>query len=361
MSRILIFAAMVLAVSLGAQAQTVIDITNQAGTATCSYPTGPVTSSATPGHLKAQLTGTPTGTGCSSGSSGGTPSANFTFTTNNLTATFTDTSTDAGGTINAWSWTFGDSGTATTKNPSHIYASAGTYSVTLTVTDSVNSQQSNITKSVTVNTGTGGSCPVIAGDGTQGVNSFSRWTGTQSVFYFGSGQGTGNQSADVTSYNSSWAISPAVWPQSYGRQPVFPLPSTNYMAQQFSVPAGYFAGAPTNIYGEYLVGSSQNDALVSMTISTKCGDFSNPQTSGSSVVSGCYIKNAQTGGFLMWSKSFGCTLTDGQTYYLNIINADITNVTPTGGTAASSMTSNCLGGSCRVPLSNQGTFNSYHP
>ncbi|MBS0558328.1 MAG: PKD domain-containing protein [Proteobacteria bacterium] len=361
MSRILIFAATLLVASMGASAQTVIDITNQAGTATCSYPTGPVTSSTTPGHLKAQLTGTPTGSGCSTGGSGGTPAANFTYTTNGLTATFTDTSTDSGGTINAWSWTFGDSTTATTRNPSHTYAAAGTYSVTLTVTDSVNSQQSNKTQSVTVSA-SGGSCPAVAGDGTGGVNSFNQWTGTQSVYYFGSGPGTGYQSVDVTSFNSSWAIS-GTWPQSYGRQPVFPLPITNYMAQKFTVPAGYFAGAPTGIYGQYIVGSSQNDAPVSMTISTKCGDFSNPATypGTSSVVAGCYINKALTGGFVMWSKSYGCNLADGQTYYLNMIDADISNVTPTGGTAASTTSGNCVGGVCRIPLSNQGTFNSYHP
>lgn len=358
MSRILIFVAVFLAASLGVGAQTVIDITNQAGTATCSYPTGPVTSSTTPGHLNAQLTGTPTGSGCSSGGGGGTPSANFTFSTNGLAATFTDTSTDAGGTINAWSWTFGDSGTATTKNPSHTYASAGTYSVTLTVTDSVNSQQSSKTQSVTVTTG-GGSCPTLAGDGTGGVNSFSQWTGSQSIFYFGSGPNTGYQNVDVTNFNSVWF---GTWPQSYGRQPVFPLPLTMYMAEKFTVPAGYFAGAPSGIYGSYTVGASQYDAPVSMTISTKCGDFSNPVSfpTTSTVVPGCYIKNAGPTAKLTWSKSFGCTLTDGGTYYLNIINADISNITPTGGTAASTKSGTC-GSSCRIPLVNGGNFNSYNP
>lgn len=356
MSRIFIFVAMSLAASLGVRAQTVIDITNQAGTATCSYPTGPVTSSATPGHLQAQLTGAPTGSGCSTGGGGGTPSANFTFTSNGLTATFTDASTDAGGTISAWLWTFGDSGTATTKNPSHAYAAAGTYNVTLKVTDSVNSQTNSITKPVTVSNGTGGSCSTVAGDGTNGVNSFSQWIGSQTVFYFGSGANTGYQSVDVTSFNSSWF---GTWPQSYGRQPVFPLPSGNYIAQKLTVPAGYFAGAPSNIYGQYYIGSSQNEGLVSMTISTKCGDFSNPANypSTSTVVPGCYLNAGAAGNALTWSKSYGCKLSDGQTYYLNMISAYITNITPTGGTAASV----CASGNCKIPLSNLGNFNTYQP
>lgn len=38
------------------------------------------------------------------------------------------------GPITGWAWDFGDGGTSTAQNPSHGYASAGTYTVTLTVT-----------------------------------------------------------------------------------------------------------------------------------------------------------------------------------------------------------------------------------
>ncbi|MCG8420691.1 MAG: pre-peptidase C-terminal domain-containing protein [Proteobacteria bacterium] len=63
------------------------------------------------------------------------PSANFSYTTDELTATFTDASSDSDGTVEAWSWNFGDGNTSTAVNPVHTYSSAGTYSVTLTVTD----------------------------------------------------------------------------------------------------------------------------------------------------------------------------------------------------------------------------------
>ncbi len=63
------------------------------------------------------------------------PSASFTSSTSDLTADFTDTSTDSDGTIASWSWNFGDGGSSTSQNPSHAYASAGSYTVTLTVTD----------------------------------------------------------------------------------------------------------------------------------------------------------------------------------------------------------------------------------
>jgi PKD repeat protein len=93
-------------------------------------------------------------TGSYSTVSNSPPTANFTFTTSTLTANFTDTSTDSDGTIASRSWNFGDGGTSSTANPSHTYASAGTYSVTLTVTD--NSGATNATsKSVTVTSGGG--------------------------------------------------------------------------------------------------------------------------------------------------------------------------------------------------------------
>ncbi|WP_043292783.1 pre-peptidase C-terminal domain-containing protein [Rhodanobacter denitrificans] len=88
---------------------------------------------------------------------GGTPVANFGYTTSGLTANFTDSSTDSGGTLSAHSWTFGDGSSSTATSPSHTYAAGGTYSVSETVTDSVNAQTSTTTKSVTVSAGGGGS------------------------------------------------------------------------------------------------------------------------------------------------------------------------------------------------------------
>ncbi|MFO1313581.1 MAG: PKD domain-containing protein [Burkholderiales bacterium] len=63
------------------------------------------------------------------------PAASFTanVTSGNapLTVNFTNLST---GSITSYAWTFGDGGTSTAANPSHSYASAGTYTVALTVT-----------------------------------------------------------------------------------------------------------------------------------------------------------------------------------------------------------------------------------
>jgi PKD repeat protein len=92
------------------------------------------------------------------------PTADFTFTTNLLTANFTDASTDSDGTIQSWSWDFGDSSSSTQQNPSHTYASSGTYTVTLTVTDD-DSATDSISKDVTVSDGGGvpDYCPSSSG------------------------------------------------------------------------------------------------------------------------------------------------------------------------------------------------------
>jgi hypothetical protein len=76
------------------------------------------------------------------------PIASFSFTRSQLTVAFMDTST---GNPTKWEWDFGD-GTAhsTSRNPAHQYSQAGTYIVTLTVTNSVG--EGTVSQSVSVTT-----------------------------------------------------------------------------------------------------------------------------------------------------------------------------------------------------------------
>ncbi len=78
------------------------------------------------------------------------PTANFTSSCNGLTCSFTSTSSDPDGSIASYSWNFGDGATSTAQNPSHTYATGGTYSVTLRVTDNQGAQSTTASQSVTV-------------------------------------------------------------------------------------------------------------------------------------------------------------------------------------------------------------------
>src|SRR2546425_6793691 len=64
-----------------------------------------------------------------------------------LAVSFTDTSS---GQPTSWAWTFGDGGTSTAQNPSHVYTAAGTYSVALTATNTVGSNTLTKTNCITV-------------------------------------------------------------------------------------------------------------------------------------------------------------------------------------------------------------------
>jgi PKD repeat protein len=90
-----------------------LGVANATGTDTTTQPDYVVVTSP-PSPPTADFSGTPT--------SGPTP----------LTVSFTDTSS---GGPTTWSWAFGDGGTSTAQNPTHTYASLGSYTVSLTVSN----------------------------------------------------------------------------------------------------------------------------------------------------------------------------------------------------------------------------------
>jgi hypothetical protein len=67
-----------------------------------------------------------------------------------LTVNFTDQST---GDITSWSWDFGDGATSTEQNPSHTYTDAGTYTVSLAVTNPCGSDTKTKTDFISVRAG----------------------------------------------------------------------------------------------------------------------------------------------------------------------------------------------------------------
>ncbi|MCP4154915.1 MAG: PKD domain-containing protein [bacterium] len=143
---------------------------------------------------------------------------NFQYSTTDLGVAFTDTSTATGTTITSWQWNFGDSGTSTQANPAHTYSTAGTYSVTLTVSDGTINQSTskNVTVSVPLYCDSSGSSQsyewisrVQAGslDNASAASGYSDFTSLNTTFSSGS-------TANVTltpdfsgsSYTEYWAI-----------------------------------------------------------------------------------------------------------------------------------------------------------
>lgn len=107
------------------------------------------------------------GTACGGDNGGGgvepnePPVANFTAPscTANVACAFTDASTDDNDDITGWAWDFNDptSGTNNTsdqQNPAHTFATAGTYNVSLTVTDGGGEESTPKIVAVTVTVGT---------------------------------------------------------------------------------------------------------------------------------------------------------------------------------------------------------------
>ena len=89
--------------------------------------------------LAATLAGAGLVTACKDGSTriepgNEAPDARFSLQCQALLCDFTDASTDDAG-IASWQWSFGDDGSSSARNPVHSYAGAGSYSVSLTVTD----------------------------------------------------------------------------------------------------------------------------------------------------------------------------------------------------------------------------------
>src|SRR6266566_818828 len=121
--------------------------------------------------------------------------ADFTFSPSspNVGQTVTFTSTVSGGkTPYTYSWTFGDGGTSTAANPTHVYTAAGTFTVTLTVHDSSSPSQSKIVShsvalaapdfTITVSTASVGPLvPANASDGAGGTNAAPNATSTITV------------------------------------------------------------------------------------------------------------------------------------------------------------------------------------
>lgn len=138
------------------------------------------------------------------------PVAAFTATptsgTAPLTVSFTDQSANS---PTSWQWNFGDGGTSTQQNPTHTYHNSGTYTVSLTTTNSVGSNTKTQNNLIVVNSGgsapaanftaspTSGTTPLTITFTDQSANSPTSWQ-----WDFGDG-GTSSVQNSTHTYNNT--------------------------------------------------------------------------------------------------------------------------------------------------------------
>ena len=126
-----------------------------------------------------------------------------------LTVQFVDASTNS---PSSWVWSFGDGGTSTLQNPTHTYTTPGTYSVTLTATNSAGSNTVSQTGYITVNAAV--PFASFASNVTSGINPLSvQFTDTSNntptawYWTFGDGYTSTLQNPVHTFSSGSYAVS----------------------------------------------------------------------------------------------------------------------------------------------------------
>ncbi len=112
-----------------------------------------------------------------------------------LTVNFTDQSV---GDVTSWSWTFGDGGTSTSQNPSHVYNSVGTYTVALTATGPGGSDDETKTGYITVTEpGVGGWTTITYDDFESGFGNYTDGGGDCYLYTSGTRAHQGSNAAGI--------------------------------------------------------------------------------------------------------------------------------------------------------------------
>jgi len=189
---------------------------------------------------------------------------------------FTDTST---GSPTAWSWNFGDGGSATTQNPTHNYSTAGNYTVTLTVSNSAGNNTTTKSNYITA------------------VST----TGTKPVLNYWGSPRSGTAPLTVTFKDNSTG-SPTAWNWSFG--------DGTYSTEKNPKHTYTAAGSYTiSLTASNAAGSSTSTKLNYITVTgnasqTPVAAFSASPTSGNSPLNVTFT-DSSTGSPTAWSWSFG--------------------------------------------------------
>lgn len=128
------------------------------------------------------------------------PTARFTYACTQLACTFDGSgSSDADGTVTSYAWTFGGDGSATGSQPAYTFGAAGTYGVTLQVTDDAGATGST-TQQVTVSAASAGTVSIGALSASSSLRK-GGWTATVTITVL---DGTSALVADAT-VTGSWS------------------------------------------------------------------------------------------------------------------------------------------------------------
>lgn len=173
---------------------------------------------------------------------------NVTGGTTPLSIQFIDTSTNA---PTAWVWSFGDGSTATGPDPVHTYVTDGTYTVTLTATNSAGSNTISKTGFITVNRATDPPTAIFKATKT-----------------------SGGSPLDVQFMDAS-TNSPSAWTWSFGDGGTSTLPNPTHT---YTAPGSYTVTlTATNSQGSNTVSQS---GYITVTASVPIASFTSNVTSG---------------------------------------------------------------------------------
>ena len=245
--------------------------------------------------------------------------------------TFAETSTAANSTVTQWSWDFGDATPVSTQhNPTHTYAAAGNYTVTLTVTSAIGCVSAPATMQVTINALPTAVFSVSTPDcitrdltftdaSTPGSGSITKWTwnlgdGTTPVYTTGAPfthaySSTGTYHVSLIVENSKGCVSPAKQTDVV----VSPLPVAAFTLPDncLNDPTSQFTDASTISDG------TQSQFTYSWNFGDPNANGSNPNTSTVKNAQHRYTVAATYNVSLTVTSAAGCSATITQPYTVN--------------------------------------------
>jgi len=208
-----------------------------------------------------------------------TPIANFignpTFGNSPLNVVFSDQSqAGADATLTSWNWSFGDGGTSSSQNPNHTYQAVGTYSVTLTVTNSFGNTKTE-TKSNYITVSLQPSTPIANFIG-------NPTSGNAPLTVVFSDQSQAGADATLTSWNWSFGDGEA----SSSQNPTHTYQVVGTYTVTLTV---------TNSFGNTKTETKSNYITVSSQPSTPTADFISNSTTGNTPLTVVFLDKSKAG------------------------------------------------------------------